>query len=86
MPSWELFAAQPESYRHEVLPPGVRVRLAIEAASPFGWERWVGTEGATLAMESFGASAPAERLFEEFKFTPERAAGIVRQLLAKRNA
>jgi len=86
MPSWELFAAQPESYRHEVLPPGVRVRLAIEAASPFGWERWVGTEGATLAMESFGASAPGERLFEEFKFTPERAAGIVRQLLAKRNA
>jgi transketolase len=86
MPSWELFAAQPEAYRNEVLPPAVRVRLGIEAASAFGWERWVGTEGAMLAMEGFGASAPGERLFEEFKFTPERAAAIVRQLLVRRSA
>jgi transketolase len=85
MPSWELFAAQPESYRNEVLPPGVRVRLGIEAASPFGWERWVGGEGATLGMESFGASAPGDRLFEEFQFTAERAAAIVRRLLAQRH-
>ena len=85
MPSWELFAAQPESYRHEVLPPGIRVRLGVEAASGFGWERWVGTDGAMLAMEGFGASAPADRLFEEFKFTPERAAAMVRQLLAQRS-
>jgi transketolase len=86
MPSWELFAAQPESYRNEVLPPGVRVRLGIEAASPFGWERWVGAEGATLAMESFGASAPGDRLFQEFQFTAERAAAVVRRLLAQRHA
>jgi transketolase len=86
MPSWELFAAQPEAYRNEVLPPAVRVRLGIEAASAFGWERWVGTEGAMLAMEGFGASAPGDRLFEEFKFTPERAAAIVRQLLVRRSA
>jgi transketolase len=86
MPSWELFSAQPESYRDEVLPPGVRVRLGIEAASPFGWRRWVGDDGAMLAMESFGASAPGERLFEEFKFTPDHAAGLVRQLLARRHA
>jgi transketolase len=86
MPSWELFAAQPEHYRHEVLPPGVTVRLGIEAASPFGWERWVGPEGAMLAMERFGASAPGERLFEEFRFTPERAAALVRQLLVRRSA
>jgi transketolase len=86
MPSWELFAAQPEAYRNEVLPPGVRVRLGIEAASPFGWERWVGEEGAMLAMERFGASAPGDRLFEEFKFTPERAAAIVRQLIVRRSA
>ena len=85
MPSWELFAAQPPGYRDEVLPPGVRVRLSIEAASPFGWERWVTTDGAMLAMEGFGASAPGERLFEEFKFTPGRAAAIVRQLLAHRH-
>jgi transketolase len=86
MPSWELFAAQPEAYRHEVLPPGVRVRLGIEAASPFGWERWIGEAGAMLAMDRFGASAPGDRLFEEFKFTPERAAAIVRQLLVRRSA
>ncbi|HET9041458.1 MAG TPA: transketolase [Gemmatimonadales bacterium] len=85
LPSWELFAAEPQSYRDEVLPPGVRVRLAIEAASPFGWERWVTTDGAMLGMESFGASAPGDRLFEEFKFTPDRAAAMVRQLLAQRH-
>jgi transketolase len=86
MPSWELFAAQPEAYRNEVLPPGVRVRLGIEAASPFGWERWVGEGGAMLAMEGFGASAPGDRLFEEFKFTAEQAAAMVRQLLVRRSA
>jgi transketolase len=85
MPSWELFAAQSEAYRNEVLPPSVRARLAIEAASPFGWLRWTTDEGAILAMESFGASAPGERLFQEFKFTPERAADMVRQLLARRH-
>jgi transketolase len=86
LPSWELFAAQPESYRDEVLPPGVTVRLGIEAASPFGWERWIGPDGAMLAMNGFGASAPGDRLFEEFKFTPEHAAAIVRQLLVRRTA
>ncbi len=86
MPSWELFEAQSEDYRNEVLPPAVRVRLGIEAASPFGWQRWVGNEGAMLAMDGFGASAPGDRLFQEFKFTPERAAEIVRGLLARRYA
>jgi transketolase len=62
------------------------VRLGIEAASPFGWERWIGPEGAMLAMEGFGASAPGDRLFQEFKLTPERAAAIVRQLLVRRSA
>jgi transketolase len=85
LPSWELFAAQPEAYRNEVLPPAVRVRLGIEAASAFGWRRWIGDDGAMLAMEGFGASAPGDRLFQEFKFTPEHAAGLVRQLLAQRH-
>jgi transketolase len=62
------------------------VRLGIEAASPFGWERWVGDQGAMLAMDRFGASAPGDRLFEEFTFTPERAAAIVRQLIVRRSA
>ncbi|HUR94219.1 MAG TPA: transketolase [Gemmatimonadales bacterium] len=86
LPSWELFAAQPDAYRDEVLPPAVRTRLGIEAASPFGWERWITHDGAMLAMQGFGASAPGDRLFEEFKLTPERAAATVRQLLAQRHA
>jgi transketolase len=69
-----------------VLPPSVRVRLGVEAASPFGWLRWTTDDGAMLAMEGFGASAPGERLFQEFKFTPERAAEMVRRLLARRHA
>jgi transketolase len=86
MPSWELFAAQPQSYRDEVLPPAVRTRLGIEAASAFGWLRWTTDQGGMLAMDGFGASAPGDRLFQEFKFTPERAAAMVRQLLAARSA
>jgi transketolase len=64
----------------------VRSRLAIEAASPFGWVRWTTDQGGTLAMDGFGASAPGDRLFQEFKFTPERAAAMARQLLAARSA
>ena len=86
MPSWELFLAQPRSYRDEVLPPAVRSRLAIEAASPFGWQRWTTDQGGVLGMDGFGASAPADRLFQEFKFTAERAAAMARQLLAERSA
>jgi transketolase len=85
MPSWELFAAQPEAYRNEVLPPSVRTRVGIEAGSSFGWLRWVTEDGAMLSMDGFGASAPGERLFQEFGFTPERAADMVRTLLAKRS-
>jgi transketolase len=81
MPSWELFAAQPKSYRDQVLPPSITVRVAIEAASPFGWERWVGDAGRVIAMRSFGASAPAERLFIEFGITPAAATAAVRDLL-----
>ena len=81
MPSWELFAAQPKSYRDQVLPPAITARVAIEAASPFGWERWVGDAGRVIAMRSFGASAPAERLFVEFGITPAAATAAVRDLL-----
>ncbi|HET7422543.1 MAG TPA: transketolase [Gemmatimonadales bacterium] len=84
LPSWELFENQPEAYRNEVLPPTVRIRLGIEAGSAFGWQRYTTDAGAMLAMEGFGASAPGDRLFQEFKFTPERAAEMVRTLLARR--
>jgi transketolase len=85
LPSWELFAAQPQSWRDEVLPPGIPVRVAVEAASPMGWERWVGDAGAIVAMRSFGASAPGERLFTEFGFTAANVAARVRDLLAQRH-
>src|SRR6185312_10633625 len=58
MPSWELFERQPAAYRDAVLPPGVRARVAVEQASTFGWERYVGLDGVTVGMRSFGASAP----------------------------
>jgi len=71
MPSWELFDAQPQSYRDAVLPPSVRARVSIEAASPFGWERYVGLNGAIISVTGFGASAPGPTVMREFGFTPE---------------
>ncbi len=65
MPCWELFAEQTPHYRDEVLGPGV-LRIAIEAGSPFGWERWVGLDGVTIGLPSFGASAPAADLYRHF--------------------
>ncbi|MGE0640001.1 MAG: transketolase [Thermoanaerobaculia bacterium] len=68
MPSWELFEAAGESYRESVLPAAVELRIAIEAASPLGWDRYVGPRGKVLAMRGFGASAPAEALAARFGF------------------
>ena len=83
MPSWDLFARQPQSYRDEVLPPSIRARVGIEAASPFGWGRWVTDDGIMLGIDHFGASAPAERIYQEFNLTPAAAADAVRRLLAR---
>ncbi len=69
MPCWELFEEQAPDYRQSVLPPQCPFRLAVEAASPFGWERYVGDRGAILAMQGYGASAPAQQLMEHFGFT-----------------
>ena len=85
LPSWELFAEQPQAWRDEVLPPSIPVRVAVEAASPMGWERWVGDAGGIVAMRSFGASAPGDRLFTEFGFTAANVAARVRDLLAQRH-
>ena len=81
LPSWEIFAAQPAAYRESVLPAAVKARVAIEAASPFGWHRWVGDAGEVLALDHFGASAPADRLFREFGLTAEHLAGAAKRLL-----
>ena len=69
LPSWELFEEQSQDYRDQVLPPGVTARLAIEAGSPQGWHRYVGSHGGVLAVERFGASAPGEVVLREYGFT-----------------
>jgi transketolase len=79
MPSWELFAEQPESYRREVLGDGLRV--ACEAAGTFGWERWVGDKGTVIGMHGFGASAPAPALYKHFGITAEAIVAAVRARL-----
>jgi transketolase len=71
VPCMEHFAAQDQSYRDEILPPQVRARVSVEAASTFGWHRWVGDLGETIGMEGYGASAPAGVLYKHFGFTPE---------------
>lgn len=71
MPSWELFEAQPESYREQVLPNSVTARVAVEMGSTFGWERYVGRTGSVVGMNTFGASAPLEDLQIKFGFTTE---------------
>ena len=72
MPSWELFEAQPEEYHNTVLPPSVRARISIEAATPLGWERYVGLDGIAIGLPHFGASAPAGVLYEQFGLTARR--------------
>jgi transketolase len=81
MPSWELFDAEPESYREAVLPPQVTARLAIEAGVTQGWAKYVGLGGDVMGLERFGASAPYKVLMEKFGFTAEAAAERALRLL-----
>jgi transketolase len=81
MPSWDLFEKQSQAYRDEVLPPAVTARLAVEAGGPFGWERYVGTKGAVLGINRFGASAPAKIIAEKLGFTADNIASMARKLL-----
>ena len=82
MPSWDLFEAQPQSYRDQVLPPAVRARLAVELGVGQGWSRYVGDRGHTLAVDRFGASAPADVLLAQYGFTVANVISEARQLLA----
>lgn len=83
MPSWELFEAQSKAYRARVLPPSVKKRIAVEAASPFGWERYIGDAGTTLTMGGFGASGPADKLAKHFGFTVENLTALINDYLSK---
>lgn len=83
MPSWDLFEAQPEEYRASVLPPDIPARLAVEAAVPLGWERYVGPYGDVVGVRRFGASAPYEVLMEKFGFTPQTVAQRALEVLER---
>ncbi|MFH0826156.1 MAG: transketolase, partial [Pseudomonadota bacterium] len=83
MPSWELFLEQPREYRDTVLPPDVKARAAIEAGTPMGWREWVGDAGDIIAIDHFGASAPAPELMKRFGFTADNVVERIRALLGK---
>jgi transketolase len=83
MPCWELFDAQAQEYRDGVLPPAVWARVSVEAASSFGWERYVGSRGAMIGVDRFGESAPGPRVMREFGFTPEHIVQVAKAVLAR---
>jgi transketolase len=83
MPSWEIFDHQTKEYRDSVLPPNVRARVAVEQASTFGWERYVGTSGQVIGMHTFGASAPLKELQRKFGFEPGQVAAAAKDQLRK---
>ncbi len=81
MPSWDIFEHQTQEYRDSVLPPAVTARVAIEQASTFGWERYVGASGRIIGMKTFGASAPLKELQKHFGFEPGRVVAVAKELL-----
>jgi transketolase len=81
MPSWEIFESQTKQYRDSVLPPTVRARVAVEQASTFGWERYIGTSGRVIGMHTFGASAPLKALERKFGFEPDQVIAAVKEQL-----
>ncbi|MET0972293.1 MAG: transketolase, partial [Thermoleophilaceae bacterium] len=85
-PCLDRFAEQDEDYRHSVLPPSVRARVSVEAASPLGWSTWIGEDGEAIGMTTFGSSAPQPDLYEHFGFTPEKIAERARGVLERTSA
>ena len=83
MPSWELFERQDEAYKESVFPKAIKKRLAVEAASTFGWHKYITDEGDMIGMTTFGESAPAEELFKLFGFTVENIVAKAKALVGK---
>jgi transketolase len=84
MPSWDIFEHQTQEYRDTVLPPNVKARVAVEQASTFGWERYVGTSGRVIGMKTFGASAPLKELQKKFGFEPAQVVVAAKEQLGKK--
>jgi transketolase len=82
MPSWGIFEAQSDDYKRQVLPPSVKARVSVEAASTFGWSQYVGPTGKMIGMHRFGASAPMKDLLKKFGFTPEKVVQAAREAIA----
>jgi transketolase len=82
MPAWDIFEHQTQEYRDSVLPPDVTARVAVEQASAFGWERYVGTTGRVIGMHTFGASAPLKELQKKFGFDPDHVVAVAKEVLA----
>ncbi len=82
-PSWELFEAQSEEYRQQVLPGAIRARVAIEAGITLGWERWVGDDGAVIGIDHYGESAPFEELYERFGLTADNVVQNAQEVLTR---
>jgi len=85
-PCLDAFAEQDDAYRDSVLPPEVRARVSVEAASPLGWSTWVGEDGDSIGMTTFGASAPQPALYDHFGFTPEKVAERARAVVERVSA
>jgi transketolase len=84
MPSWDIFEHQRQEYQDEVLlPPQVTARVAVEQASTFGWERYIGRSGRMIGMKTFGASAPLKELQRKFGFEPNRVVTAAKELLGR---
>ncbi|HEV7924875.1 MAG TPA: transketolase [Verrucomicrobiae bacterium] len=86
MPSWDIFEHQSKEYRDSVLPPKVKARVAIEQASTLGWERYVGSEGSVIGMNTFGASAPLKELQKKFGFEPDHVVAAAKEQLRRRQS
>jgi len=84
MPSWDIFEQQSREYQDSVLPPEVEARVAVEQASTFGWERYVGAKGRVIGMHTFGASAPLKELQKKFGFEPDQVVAVAKALLRER--
>ena len=83
MPSWDIFEQQTQEYQDTVLPPQVTARVAVEQASTFGWERYVGRAGRMIGMHTFGASAPLKELQRKFGFEPDQVAAAAKAQLGR---